>query len=72
MAAGHYQRIVDEFFCADANAADPAVVSESESEGAAVGRLDSDALATVERGEAGDDNVDSDTRQPTSSSQSQM
>ena len=60
MAAGHYQRIVDEFFCADANAADPAVVSESESEGAAAGRLDSDALATVECGEAGPgDNTDS-------------
>ena len=58
MAAGHYQRIVDEFFCADVNAADSAVVSESESEGAAAGRLDSDALATEERGEAGPgDNV---------------
>ena len=43
-----------------ATAADPAVVSESESEGAAAGRLDSDALATVECGEAGPgDNTDS-------------
>ena len=61
VAAGHYQRIVDEYFCAEVNAADPAVVSDSESEGAAAGRPDSDALATEERGEAGPgDNTDSE------------
>ena len=47
------------------------MVSDSDSEGAAVGRPDSNTLATEERGEAGDDNVGSDTRRSALSSQSE-
>ena len=71
VAAGHYQRIVDEFFCADVNAADLAVVSESETEGAAAGRPDSNTLVAEECGAAGDDNAGGDTRRSASSSQSE-
>ena len=71
MVAGHYQRIIDEFFGADDNAADLAVVSESDSEGAAAGRPAGGTPATVERGDAGDNDAVGDTRRSASPSQSE-
>ena len=71
VVAGHYQRIIDEFFGADDNAADLAVVSESDSEGAAAGRPAGGTPATVERGDAGDDDAVGDTRRSASPSQSE-
>ena len=69
MFAAHSLHREDEFFCADVNAADLAVVSESETEGAAAGRPDSNTLAAEERGAAGDDNANGDTWRSASSSQ---
>ena len=47
MAAGHYQRIIDEYFGADeVNAADPADVSGEEAEDAAAGRSSDDDAAS--------------------------
>ena len=66
-----FLRIVDEFFCADVNAADPAVICASESEGAASGRPDGDTCEIEECGEAGNGDVGSGVRQSTTPSQSE-
>ena len=51
--------------------ADLAVVSESDSEGAAAGRPAGGTPATVERGDAGDNDAVGDTRRSASPSQSE-
>ena len=72
VAAGHYQRIIDEYFGADeVNAADPADVSGEEAEDAAAGRSDSGTPATEDRGVAGMAHMASGVRTSASSSQSE-